>query len=71
MSVKEKLTIAVLMRFVITPKDPTTAHVNQDMKETEKIAQVISFITSSFCIPSKALLFLFFHDKMLFIGILC
>ena len=71
MSVKEKLTIAVLMRFVITPKDPTTAHVNQDMKETEIIAQVISFITLSFCIPSKALLFLFFHDKMLFLGILC
>ena len=68
---KEELTIAVLMRFVITPKDPTTAHVNQDMKETEIIAQVISFITSSFFIPSKALLFLFFHEKMLFIGILC
>ena len=67
MSVKEELIIAVLMRFVTTPKDPTTAHVNQDMKETEIIAQVISFITSSFCIPSKALLFLFFHDKMLFI----
>ena len=46
MSMKEELTIAVLMRFVITPKDPTTAHVNQDMKETEIIAQVISFITS-------------------------
>ena len=30
-----------------------------------------SFITSSFFIPSKALLFLFFHEKMLFIGILC
>ena len=72
MSVKEELTIAVLMRFVITPKDPTTAHVNQDMKETEIIAQVISFITSpSFCIPSKALLFFFFYDKMLFIAILC
>ena len=73
MSVKEELTIAVLMRFVITPKDPTTAHVNQDMKETEIIAQVISFITSSFFIASnsKALLFLFFHEKMLFIGILC
>ena len=71
MSVKEELTIAVLMRFVITPKDPTTAHVNQDMKETEIIAQVISFITSSFFIPSKALLFLFFHEKLLFIGILC
>ena len=59
------------MRFVITPKYPITAHVNQDMKETEIIAQVISFITSSFFIPSKALLFLFFHEKMLFIGILC
>ena len=59
------------MRFVITPKDPTTAHVNQDMKETEIIAQVISFITSSFFIPSKELLFLFFHEKLLFIGILC
>ena len=50
MSVKKERTIAVLMRFVITPKDTTTAHVNQDMKETEIIAQVISFITSSFCI---------------------
>ena len=68
---KEKSTTAVLMRFVITPKDPTTAHVNQDMKETETIAQVISFITLSFCIPSKALLFLFFLDKILFIAILC
>ena len=44
MSVKEELTIAVLMRFVITTKDPTTAHVNQDMKGTEVIAQVIVFV---------------------------
>ena len=44
MSVKEELTIAVLMRFVLTPKDPITAHVlNQDMKGTEIIAQVIFF----------------------------
>ena len=50
MSVKEEPTIAVLIGFVITPKDHTIAHVNQDMKETEIIAQVISFITSSFCI---------------------
>ena len=71
MSVKEELTIAALMRFVTTSTDPTTAHVNLGMKETEIIAQVISFITSSFCMPSKALLFLFFHDKMLFIAILC
>ena len=58
------------MRFVTPPKDPITAHVNQDMKETEIITQVISFVTSSFCIPSKPLLFLFFLDKMLFIAIL-
>ena len=45
---KKERTIAVLMRFVRTPKDPTTAHVNQDMKETELIAQVISFVNSSF-----------------------
>ena len=45
MSAKKKPTIAVLLRFVITPKDPTTAHVNQDMKETEIIAQVISYVT--------------------------
>ena len=30
---------------------------------------IISFLTWSFCMPSKALLFLFFHDKMLFIAI--
>jgi len=38
--VKEKPPNAVLMRFVITPKDPTTAYVNQDMKGTEIIAKV-------------------------------
>ena len=120
------------MRFVITPKDPTTAHVNQDMKGTDIIAQVISFfillhekflqfdwlrtvvfqlnlkylhvkitnllwvvvritiskyhswylfqislqimllpiLTWPFCMPSNALLFLFFRDKMLLIVIL-
>ena len=44
MSAKKEPTIAVLMRFVITPKDPTTAHVNQDMKGTKIIAQVIFFV---------------------------
>ena len=44
MSVKEELTIAVLVRFVTTLKDPTTAHVNQDMKGTGIIAQVIFFV---------------------------
>ena len=58
------------MRFVITPKDVTTAHVNQDIKGTEIIAQVISFLSWSLvCVPSKALLFLFFHDKTIFIAI--
>ena len=44
MSAKMEPTIAVLMRFVTTPKDPITAHVNQDMKGTEIIAQVIFFV---------------------------
>ena len=43
MSVKEGLTIAVLTRFVTTPKDPITAHVNQDMKGMDIIAQVFFF----------------------------
>ena len=43
MSVTKKPTVVVLMRFVITPKDLITAHVNQDMKETEIVAQVIFF----------------------------
>ena len=71
MSAKKETTIAVLMRFVITPKDPTTAHVNQDMKGTEIIAQVISFSTWSFCVPSKALLFYCFYDNMFFIETIC
>ena len=40
MSVKEELTIAVLMRLVLIPKDPITVHVNLDMKGTETIAKV-------------------------------
>ena len=43
MSVKEGLTIAVLTRFVITLKDPITAHANQDMKGMDIIAQVFFF----------------------------
>ena len=60
MSAKKEHTIAVLMRFVITPKDTTIAHVNLGMKGTEIIAQVISFSTWALCMPSKALLFLLF-----------
>ena len=60
MSAKKETTIAVLLRFVITPMDPTTADVSQDMKGADIIAQVISFLTWPFCMPSKALLFLLF-----------
>ena len=43
MSVPKEPTVLVLMRFVITPWDPITALVNQDMKKTEIIAQVSFF----------------------------
>ena len=42
MSVKEELTIAVLMRFVTPPKDPTTARVNLGTWETDGTAQVMN-----------------------------
>ena len=42
MSVKEELTIAVLMRFVTTPKDPTTARVNLGTWETDGTVQVMN-----------------------------
>ena len=67
MSVKEELTIAVLMRFVITPKDPITAHVNPDMKETEIIAQVIFFVLYIILNAIESIAVFFFYDKMLFI----
>ena len=44
MSAKKEPTIAIRMRFVVTPKDPTIAHVNQDMKGTGIVAQVIFFV---------------------------
>ena len=42
---KEKLTIAVLMRFVTTPKDPTTARVNLGTWETDGTVQVMNIQT--------------------------
>ena len=42
MSVWQIHTIVVLMHFVITPTDPLIAHVNLDIKEMEKTAQVIA-----------------------------
>ena len=43
MSVTKEPTVVVLMRFVITPRDPITALVNQGIKKMEMIAQVIFF----------------------------
>ena len=40
MSVMSDLTIAVLMRFVITPKDSTTAIVSLDIREMDGPVQV-------------------------------
>ena len=74
MSVTKEPTVVVLMQFVITLRDPITAHVNQDMKKTEIIAQVIFFQFGHFAsqrIETKALPLLFFHDKMVFKVIIC
>ena len=40
MSVMQELTIAVLMRFVITTKDPTTVIVSLDIREMDGSVQV-------------------------------
>ena len=40
-SVKQTLTCAALMPFVTTPTDPLIAHVNLDIKQMEKTAQLI------------------------------
>ena len=42
MSVKEKLTIAVLMLFFTTSTDPATAHVNLGTWETDGTVQVMN-----------------------------
>ena len=47
MSVKEQLTTAVLMRFVTTPKDPTTALVSLDIREMAGTVQVINALKPS------------------------
>ena len=46
-SVKQTLTCAVLMRFVTTHTDPSIGHVNLDIKEMEKTAQVIFILVSA------------------------
>ena len=42
MSVEEELTIAVLMQFVTTSRDPTTAHVTPGTWETDGTVQVMN-----------------------------
>ena len=46
-SVKQTLTCAVLMPFVTTPTDRSIAHVDLDIKEMEKTAQVIFILVSA------------------------
>ena len=41
MSVWQIHTIAVLMHFVTTPTDSSTAHANLDLREMEKTVQVV------------------------------
>ena len=43
---KQTLTCAVLMPFGTTPTDPSIAHVDLDIKEMEKTAQVIFILVS-------------------------
>ena len=45
-NVKQTLMCAVLMPFVTTSTDPSIAHVNLDIKEMEKTAQVIFIVVS-------------------------
>ena len=48
--------IAVLMRFVITPTDSSIAHVNLDLQEMEKTAQVIFSVVRVFSYGSRNLI---------------
>ena len=55
---KQPLSGAVLMPFVTTPTDPSIAHVNLDIKEMEKTAQVIFILVSDlFAWHQKLLVF--------------
>ena len=57
-SVKQTLTGAVLMPFVTTPTDHSIGHINLDIKEMEKTAQVIFVLMS----PRSGLLA--WHQKL-------
>ena len=53
MSVWQMPTIAVLMHFVITPTDPSIAHVNLALQEMEKTAQVVFSVVCLFSYGSR------------------
>ena len=53
-SAQRELTIAVLVLCVITPKEDSTASVNKDMRETDKISQVMfCSVPFLFCLKRK------------------
>ena len=53
MSVWQIHTTAVLMHFVTTPTDPSIAHVNLDLQEMEKTAQVVFTVLCLFSYGSR------------------
>ena len=55
-NVKQTLTCAFLMPFVTTSTDPSIAHVNLDIKEMEKPAQVIFIVVSGLLVWHQKLL---------------
>ena len=58
-------TIAVLMHFVITPTDTSIAHVNLDLQEMEKTAQVVFSVLRVFSYGSRNLSLLFSYLPVL------
>ena len=71
MSVWQIHTIVVLMHFVITPTDPLIAHVNLDIKEMEKTAQVTAHlgVWSNQRMASKALVSVCLFDLFSFLSL--
>ena len=62
MNVWQIHTIAVLMHFVITPTDPSIAHVNLDLQEMEKTAQVVLSVANVCSLMAEETLSLLFHS---------
>ena len=69
-SVKQTLAVAVLMPFVTTPTDPSIAHVNLDIKEMEKTAQIIFiFVSGLLAWHQKLLVFAYLFAVFSFISL--